>query len=76
MDLLGGLRSTMEGERESSCSIFGCVEVRKKRQRAIGEKGEGYKYPLSTNGHLSRGSAAAQVRQCRTMKDSKGKSEV
>ena len=36
----------MEGERERELLLcFGRVEVRKKRQRAIGEEGEGYKYP-------------------------------
>ena len=43
---------------------------------AVGEEEEGYKYPFSPNGHLSRGSASLQVRQCRTYQDSKGKSEV
>ena len=46
MDLLGGSRSTMEGEREAPF-YFGRAEVRKKRHRAIGEEGEGYKYPLA-----------------------------
>ena len=70
-----GLRSTMEGERELLL-CFGRAEVRKKRQRAIGEEEEGYKYPLAPNGHLSCGSAATQVRQCRTTQDSKGKNKV
>ena len=35
IDLLGGLRSTMEGERELLL-CFGHAEVRKKRQRAVG----------------------------------------
>ena len=43
IDLLDGLRSTMEGERESSCFCFGRVEVRKKRQSTVGKEGEGYK---------------------------------
>ena len=43
---------------------------------AIGEEEDGYKYPLSPNGHLSHGSASLQVQQCRTTQDSKGKSEV
>ena len=45
--------------------------------------GEMYKYPLALNSHLSRGSAAAQVRQCRspgahccTRQDSNDKSKV
>ena len=44
MDLLVGLRSTMEGERELLL-CFGRAEVRKKRQIAIGEEGERYIYP-------------------------------
>lgn len=75
MDLLRGLRSTMEGERELLL-CFGRAEVRKKRQSTIGKEGEGYKYPPAPNGHLSHGSAMAQVRQCRTTQDSKGKSKV
>ena len=75
MNLLEGSRSLMEGEREAPF-CFGRARVRKKRQRAIGEEGEGYKYPLAPNSHLSRDSAMAQVRQCHTMQDSKGKSEV
>ena len=39
--------------------------MRKKRQRAVREKAEGYKYLQAPNGHLSR-----------TTQDSKGKSEV
>ena len=35
----------MEGERERELLLyFGRAEVRKKRQRGIGEEGEGYKY--------------------------------
>ena len=41
MDLLRGLRSTMEGERELLL-CFGRAEVRKKRQRAVGEERERY----------------------------------
>ena len=63
MDLLEGSRSLMEGEREAPF-CFGQAGVRKKRQRAVGEEGEGYKYPLAPNGHLSRSSDVAQVRQC------------
>ena len=65
MDLLEGSRSTMEGEREAPF-YFGRAGVRTKRQRAVGKEGKGYKYPLAPNGHLSRGSAMAQMRQCRT----------
>ena len=57
----------MEGERERELLLyFGRAEVWKKRQSTIGKEGEGYKYPPAPNGHLSHGSAAAQVRQCRT----------
>ena len=65
MDLLEGSRSTMEGEREAPF-CFGRARVRKKRQRAVGEEGEGYKYPRAPKGHLSHGSATAQVGQCRS----------
>ena len=58
--LLESSRSIMEGEREAPF-CFGRAGVRKKRQRAIGEEGEGYKYPLAPNGHLSHGNAVAQV---------------
>ena len=75
IDLLGGLRSTMEGERELLL-YFRSAEMRKKRQSTVGKEGEGYKYPATPNGHLSHGSAMAQVRQCRTTQDSKGKIEV
>ena len=44
MDLLGGLRSTMEGERELLL-YFGHAHMRKKRQMTIEKKGKGYKYP-------------------------------
>ena len=48
---------------------------------SVGEEEDGYKYPLSPNGHLSAavpycGSASLQVRQYRTSQDNKGKSEV
>ena len=52
------------GGRESSYCCFGRARVRKKRQSTVGKKGEGYKYPLAPNGHLSRSSDVAQVRQC------------
>ena len=65
----------MEGEREL-LFYFGQAGMSRRKKRAIGEEKNGYKYPLSPNGHLSHGSASLQVRQCRTMKDSKGKSEV
>ena len=63
MDLLEGSRSTMEGEREAPL-YFGRAEVKKKRQRTIGEEGEGYKYPPAPNGHLSHDNVVAQMWQC------------
>ena len=48
----------------------------RRKKIAVVEEEDGYKYPLSPNGHLSHGSATAQVRQYRTTQDSKGKSEV
>ena len=57
----------------------------RRKKIAVGEEEDGYKYPLSPNGHLScrsaaavphYGSASLQVRQCRTSQDNKGKSEV
>ena len=71
-----GLKVNNGGREGEAPFYFGWAGVRKKRKRAIGEEGEGYKYPPTPNSHLSHGSAAAQVRQCRTMQDSKGKSEV
>ena len=75
MDLLGGLRSIMEGEREL-LFYFEPLGMNRSQKRDVGEEEDGYKYPLSPNGHLSHGSVMAQVRQCRTRQDSKGKSEV
>ena len=74
MDLLEGSRLLMEGERAPF--YFGRARVRKKRQRAIGEEEEEYKYPPAPNGHLSHDSASLQVRHCRTTQDNKGKSKV
>ena len=45
---------------------FGQARMRKKRQSSVEKEGEGYKYPPAPYGHLSRGSAMAQVRLCRT----------
>ena len=67
--------SLMEEER-GLIFCFERVEMSRRKKIAVGEKEDGYKYPLSPNGHLSRGSASLQVRQCRTSQDSKGKSEV
>ena len=61
MDLLGTLRSTMEGERELLL-YFGRPKVRKKRQSTVGKEGEGYKYPPAPNVHLSHSSAMAELR--------------
>ena len=48
MDLLEGSRSIMEGERKREAPFyFGRARVRKKRQKAVGEQGEGYKYPTA-----------------------------
>ena len=48
IDLLGGLRSIMDGERVRELLLcFGHAEVRKKRQSTVGKEGEGYKYPLA-----------------------------
>ena len=81
MDLLGGLSSTMEGERERAPFLFGRAGMSRRKKRDVGEEGDEYKYPLNPNGHLSAavphcGSASLQVRQCRTTQDSKGNSEV
>ena len=56
MNLLGGLRSTMEEERERALFLFGRAGISRRRKRDVGEEEDGYKYPLSPNGHLSRGS--------------------
>ena len=57
MDLLEGLRSTMEGEREL-IFLFGHAGISRRRKRDIGEEEDRYKYPLSPNCHLSHDSAA------------------
>ena len=59
MDLLGGLRSTMEGERELLL-CFGHAEVRKKRQRAIGEEGERHIYPQPPTVTTPKGSGKTE----------------
>ena len=58
MDLLGGLRSTMEGEREF-LFCFELAGMSRSQERDIGEEEDGYKYHLSPNSHLSCGSAMA-----------------
>ena len=66
MDLLVGLRSTMEGERELFF-CFGRAGMSRRKKMAVGKEEDGYKYPLSPNGHLSAAalhydSASLQVR--------------
>ena len=61
-----GLEVNNGGRERELLLYFGRAEVKKKRQSTIGKEGEGYKYPPAPNGHLSHGSAMAQVRQCRT----------
>ena len=58
MDLLEGSRSLMEGEREL-LFYFGRARMSRRKKIAVGEEEDGYKYPLSPNGHLSHGSATA-----------------
>ena len=65
MDLLEGSRSLIEGEREL-LFYFGRARMSRSQKRDVGDEKDGYKYPLSPNGHLSRGSATTQVWQCRT----------
>ena len=53
----------------------------RRKKITVGEEEDGYKYPLSPNGHLSvvvphYDSVTLQVQQCYTCQDSKGKSEV
>ena len=76
MDLLGGLRSTMEGERESSFFCFGRAGMSRRQKKDIGEEGKSINTPLPSNGHLSRGSTSLQVRYCHTRQDSKSKGGV
>ena len=62
LDLLEGSRSTMEGGRERAPFLFGRARMSRRKKSDVGEEEDGYKYPLSPNGHLSRGSASLQVR--------------
>ena len=55
MDLLDGSRSTMEGVRGRAPFLFGRAGMSRRKKRDVGEEEDGYKYPLSPNGHLSRG---------------------
>ena len=61
--MVWGLEVNNREKERGLLLCFGRAEVRKKRQRAIGEEGEGYKYPLAPNGHLSRGTTL-KSRQC------------
>ena len=56
----------MEGERERAPFLFGTARMSRSQKRDVGDEGDGYKYPLSPNGHLSHDSASLQVWQCRT----------
>ena len=56
MDLFEGSRSLMEGEREL-LFYFGRARMGRRKKMSVGEEEDGYKYPLSPNGHLSHGSA-------------------
>ena len=73
-----GLKVTNGGrERERELLFyFERAGMNKRKKITVGEEEDGYKYPLSPNGHLSHSSASLQVRQCCTSQDSKGKSEV
>ena len=51
----------MEGER-GLLFYFEPAGMSRSNKRDVGEEEDGYKYPLSPNGHLSRGSAA--LREC------------
>ena len=44
-------------ERERAHFLFGRAGISRRKERAIGKEDDGYKYPLSPNGHLSHGSA-------------------
>ena len=57
MDLLEDSRSLMEGEKDL-LFYFGHAGMCSRKKLAVGEEEDGYKYPLSPNGHLSRGSAS------------------
>ena len=58
MNLLEGSRSLMEGAR-GLLFYFGRAKMSIRKKIVVGEEEDGYKYPLSPNGHLSRGSATA-----------------
>ena len=56
MDLLEGSRSLMEEER-GLLFCFGRAGMSRRKKRDVREGEDGYKYPLSPNGHLSHDSA-------------------
>ena len=47
------------GVRERAPFLFGHAGMSRRKKRDVREGEDGYKYPLSPNGHLSRGSAVA-----------------
>ena len=48
------------GERERELLFyFGRARMSRSQKRDVGDEKDGYKYPLSPNDHLSRGSAVA-----------------
>ena len=55
---------TNGGERDEHFSILGRTERFRERRETLERKRKGINTPLAPNGHLSRGSAMAQVRQC------------
>jgi len=60
IEKLGSSRSPVE-EREMGTFLF-LDELNDSEGERCWRGGEMYKYPLALNSHLSRGSAAAQVR--------------
>ena len=49
------------GGRERAPFLFGHAGINRRRKRNVGEEEDGYKYPLSPNGHLS---AAVPLFKC------------
>jgi len=58
MDLFESSRSLMKGERDL-LFCFGRARMSRRKKIVVGDEEDGYKYPLSPNGYLSHGSAAA-----------------
>ena len=76
-----GLKVTNGGRERELLFYLEWAGMSRSQKRDVGEDDDGFKYPLSPNGHLSAavpycGSASLQVRQYRTSQDNKGKSEV